>query len=353
MIIPYNRNRALVPYSRRTKVAAFPSAVAGAYGVAKYAARKIFGSKQAANATKVVSTVYAKRALKKKWKAPIKKNSKKALIKRVQRVEKKVAKLDSLHTFKKCSVGTLDPAQNVCKWADNYRCTGSDIETAFAGLRYYDPATPGTLITAALGTGTFCRQFLMNCYAQLIVKNNALIPADVIVYLAKAKQSTSTSVTSAMDGALADLGGVVKESTMIFMKDCMAEVRPYWDVKVAKKVRLQPGAEIKLTYNTGEFEYDPATFDLVSSTYNPDYKTFGWIIRTQGVLAHDKTTTTNVGTSSARVDYYLKEVYSCKYNSGGPELETILVSDGLTAMAAGPVVSQLSMRNQELALGAV
>lgn len=352
-MLPYNRRRGVIPYQRRNYyggalVGATAVAAKTAYNAGKWAVSKL---RKPWSQKKVTATIASKPADKKK---KTKRLGKKApLKKRVTQLERMVHKLDSKYTYRRIDAEQITASANLCGWNEFAKSTPSGLETAFANLRYYDPATPGTIIAAGMGTGTFSRDYNISGYSKILLRNNDLVPVDFHLYLCECKESTSNDVLSLLDGALADLSAIGKTSTTCFLSDGKSEIEPYWKYKLVKKMRLMPGGEFSSSHIIKPFDYDPTRLDVITSTYQPMSKTFSWVIRVQGTVCHDKTTTGNVGITAAALDCIVKTIYTCRYNSGGPSLTYIGTSDNLDALAAGGVVSQLSTRNQEYSLAAV
>lgn len=353
-MIPRNPNRALVPNYRRpfygpVYAGALGVAAKAAYNTGRYLVGKLRPTKYAKKA--VTSTVQQKSANKAKRFRKLKKNA--PLKKRVRNLERQVNKLDSKYVYRRVEGEQVTALKNEAGWFESVKSTPSGLESAFANLKYYDPATPGTLVTAGINSGTYSHDYRISAHSSINIRNNDLVPINVKLYLVKAKGTVSDTPLTLLDAGLVDNGGTAKTSTMIHLSDGDDMIKPYWTYKLVKDIRLMPGGEFISKYSTGEYDYDPAKFDTIAETYQPLTKTFAWVVRVQGVVAHDKTTTGNVGTIAAAADIIIKTFYSCKYNSGGASLYTIGVSDVLDTMAAGPVVSQVSMRNQEYSLAAV
>lgn len=96
------------------------------------------------------------------------------------------------HTNKFRDSTAFDSDVRECEYEDFGGLSVTGLETALSQLRYYDPATPGTLVTAPVGTGTFQREVhVTGVYHSLEIRNNYQVPCKITIYALTPKQDTS------------------------------------------------------------------------------------------------------------------------------------------------------------------
>lgn len=189
------------------------------------------------------------------------------------------------------------------------------LEAAVANLRYYNPATPGTLTTADASTGTYHRDvFFKSVYSRFDVRNNYQVPVEVSLYAVTPRLDTNITPTTAYTNGLADQGAVSSSSVQMYPTDSM-QFNDVWRIIKSKKRMLQPGSSFSLSQVMKNIKYDPSLNDSHASTYQINFKAFVWLIRVQGVTAHD-TVQDEQGFSAAGVDYSLSNIYTISYAAG-------------------------------------
>jgi hypothetical protein len=212
------------------------------------------------------------------------------------------------------------------------------IELAMAQLRYYDPATPGTYVQAAGGTGGQQKEFCFeSCYLKAKLRNNGRVPVDVMLYTVKAKQGTSITPASAYTQGLTDVGAPTATNRNVYFTDS-PQVKHLWAILKKTSVRLEPGDELVQSHAVKEFFYDPSVADSHASEYNPAYGGVAFFLQIRGVVGHDATNTTVIGAVGASVDYTVDRTFVIKYEAG-VGLEYIYSSDTGGSVTGGMICS--------------
>lgn len=278
------------------------------------------------------------------------KRRKVSIKKRVRALERKTADIMSSLSYKGVECKQLLTTVNTATYDEFAINDAGYIESVLAQLRYYDPSTPGTIITAPGATGSYERKFSIKSYLSATMKNNYQIPVDVKVYTYRCAADTGTSPTSWLDSCLADNASTTKASPLIFPTDAN-DMGDLWKLDGVKSYRLRPGATVTHGYGVPLVSYDPSEYDNHVFASQPDFKTSYIVIRLTGVVTHDSTTTTLVGLAPGGLDIIYKRVSNVRYNAGGPSMTYTYIlpnsspSQGYDTVATG-LVSQVVVDNQ-------
>lgn len=213
----------------------------------------------------------------------------------------------------------------------------AELENTLAQLRFFDSATPGTLVQASGATGTYARQYMFDVYAKLKCRNNYQVPCAVTVYTVVPKEDTSVEAYTAYTDGLVDIGGVSSTSMMVHITDSKV-FNALWKIKEFKRAVLMPGQELDVTHATGKFTYDPSVTDSETQSYQQKYKSWQFIVRVEGTLAHDSSVAGQVGFTAAGVDCCWTVKYTVKYDAGA-NLTYMYIQDNVSAFTNGALVS--------------
>lgn len=220
------------------------------------------------------------------------------------------------------------------------------LESALSGLRYYDPAVPGTLVTAAAATGTYSKEFFIDKVSTtLTVRNNYNISTDVKIYACVPKEDTSIDPVTAFSNGMADQGNPTITEPELYLTDS-DQFNRLWKIEKVISKRMHPGQEMSLTMSGGKFGYDPSLVDSHNLTYQKQYKGSSFVIRVQGTLGHDSTVTTERGLMKASVDYIVRRKVVIKYDAGVSLNDFTIDSSGLSTFTNGPQQSQRNVEQQ-------
>lgn len=199
----------------------------------------------------------------------------------------------------------------------NY-CSSVNIEAALANLRYYDPATPGTLTTADFTSGTYSKKVLIK-YAMQEVKiaNNYQSRAHVKVYAFSFKDDTSNNANGLWTAGGADnASGTITPGTLNQSPTDYTLFNQMIRTKVLFDGVLQPGSYKSFKQSNKDIEYDPSFKDTETATYSPRYKSGGILVIVKGTICHDSANAAVNGTSAAGVDVEYKQTMKILYQAG-------------------------------------
>lgn len=213
-----------------------------------------------------------------------------SLKKEVKLIKRQLNADSARHVYKGLNAYLLNFALNNSNYQTFDVVTGSLIETYMANLRYYDPSTPGTLVTAAGATGAYSRELhFKNVHGMLEIRNNYQTPCKVKVYLVQPKGDTNISPTTYYNNSIADqlIGGAGTIVTNGIYPTDLNAFTAQWRCKCIKDVNLDAGSTVVVTHNSGSFKYDPSLFDSHALEYQNKFKAFAFFVRVEGVIGHD------------------------------------------------------------------
>lgn len=216
-------------------------------------------------------------------------------------------------------------------------CSKTSLETVGAQLQYYDPSTPGTLLTADMATGTYSRQYLFKSFMGAItIRNNYQSDVDVKVYLCTPKDDTDIPPNTAWANGATDGSNATSTTIGVYPSD-FSQFRDVWNSKQLCNKSLSPGETTKVSHVEKNFLYDPSVTDAQSQLYQKLYKSFSFMIVIQGCPAHD-TSLYEVGYQQAGVDLVFHTTAVVHYDAG-VGLERVYIDNNLPNPTNGFVQS--------------
>ena len=220
-------------------------------------------------------------------------------------------------THRKMTPWTLSSAVNANGVADRSGNDTSIVENVLENLRYYDPSTPGTLITANFNTGTYQRSVHFKSVTQsMLLRNNYQSDVKVKVYLCTPKKDTNQGPSAAWTAGIADNPATIATTALLNQYPTDFQVfNDLWKVKVAVNTTLAPGESAKASHTAKDFEYDPAVVDSHALTYQRKYKSFAWLLVVSGVPSHDSALS-QIGLAQAGIDYVMNRTCIVSYDAG-------------------------------------
>lgn len=277
---------------------------------------------------------------------PVSKNGCKDICKRVKKIESDLKGVMSTLIFREWIGDQLTTSINTSAYEAITINDQTWIETAIAQMRYYDPATPGTIVVANGATGTYQRVFRVKSSVIMEGKNNYQIPVTVEIHSMACVADTGNSSYAYALTCLGDNSNLDLTSPIINLRDAR-NLGDLWKVEASKFITLLPGETFSIEKTLDYIDYDPSEYDNHTLIYQPDWKSFQFLVGVTGGIAHDKTTVTNCGLSAGGIDWVAKRQSVIRYNAGGPAMTYVYGVSALDAMAAGPIVSQVVVDNQE------
>ena len=223
----------------------------------------------------------------------------------------------------------------------------TQLETVLAQCKFFDPATPGTLVTGSLVAGTYQRNVRFeNVSSKLEVRNNFGTTVDVRIYLCKVKDDTNSTAGVAWSDGIPDGSNLsVRENIGQYPSDYDI-VKDLYNLKLAKSCTLRPGGAATVTHSTGSFEYSPSTVDTHGLEYQKEYKGFSWMVVFHGGVGHD-TVNTEITTMQCGLDMSWTDTYKVKYDAGANISFVHVVNDRDAAFTTGGVMAQTPITDNQ------
>jgi len=314
MLVRYNP-RSVAQYVRGAKRAAktgFPAAAAA------YAAKKVYGAyKSYYGGNKKKTTV--KRTTNTVTVAKKRRRKAKGLKGQVKELQRAVKAEKAIHIHR-----VRDAGQNLCATTNSSSFLSStalscnqvlQLEDALANLKYYNPANPTVLTTAAGASGSFSKDFYFTrSYHKLMVRNNYQVPCSVVLYSFRVKSDTSLSPDTVFTNGLVDVGGLANTNVLAYPTDSLLLTDMFKIDQSVSKV-LMPGQQLQIICTNKAFRYDPSLHDGHALQSLGQYGASYFGIRCEGALAHD-ITTTQVGQIRGGVDWMIDHTYEIHYDAG-------------------------------------
>lgn len=267
--------------------------------------------------------------------------SKPSLRKEVKQIKRQLNADSAKHVYKSLAKRALGSSVGLCNYSEQSINTCSNIESYIAQLRYYDPATPGTLVTASAGTGTYQRElFIKNIHSKLEFTNSYQVPIKIKVYLLKAKGDTNLTPATYYNNSCTDqvINASVDVTTRGIYPTDLNAFMAQWDCKCVKDVYLDTGSRFTVSHNTGSFKYDPSIFDTHSLEYQKKFKCATWFIRLEGAFGHDTSAAEQTSLQSG-VDVNVLTTATIMYD-GGINLDDIYIANSQsTSFTNGGVIA--------------
>ncbi len=316
-----------------------------AYRVLDYATKRA-GYEATRGAYKYAKSKFSKRKKKGQYKGRGKRPVQdRQARKDISALEKRVAKLKTLSEtslghliYRLRSTGRVLSTSNVATHTGITGNTVTTLETVLAQLRYYNPAVPGTLITASGVTAAFTHDFVFTrTFLKVTAVNNYQVPCICTIYVCVPKRDTSIAPTTAFTNGLTDAGAPTATSPLVYLTDSQ-QFQDIWRIHKSNKSVLQAGQHMSCVFTPGIYDYDPSLTDSQTDSYQPSNKGCAFVIRVEGVLGHDAVEDEQA-TIAAGVDFQLDRTFEVQYDAG-VDLTWIHISDtSNTFTTANPLIS--------------
>lgn len=231
----------------------------------------------------------------------------------------------------------INNAQNILTASNPLTATG--IENVLANMKFFDPANPSVLVTGSGAVGTYQRNVLLKTVSsKMLLRNNYQTDVDVKVYLAKVKDDTNLTVTTAWTNSVTDGSNLTAATQLGQYPTDYNQVKDLYSLSVLCKASLSPGQSITCSHSEKDIEYDSATVDSHNLEYQREYKSFQFLVVITGALGHD-TSINQQAHLQAGVDIEVKDTFVVKYNAGVNISYTHVVNNMDTAFTNAGVQS--------------
>lgn len=276
---------------------------------------------------------HAKRSRRTRTKVP--------LAKRVRTLERNQPK-QAVREVRNMDAWTHINAANQCAYSEYPAFDNALIESVLDDLPYVDRATTPALDTVDLrNQGLELNLGIRDIYSKITARNNYAIPVIADLYMLQIKNQSDIADIATMLNTADDQLQVATASTNVMTHPSDFKLfNETFKVLKHQKATLDAGDEFVMTYTRKNHSYDTEYVDDLS---NPTYYkgNIAFLLRTQGVVAHDATTDTNVGLGDGQLDVVLYRKFKLYYDGDAP-FRTINITNSLDTVAApetaGPAV---------------
>lgn len=258
----------------------------------------------------------------------------------VRRLKTKTSICDSMDAqlvYKNRQVDACIASANQSCHSEKAGVNQSLIETVLGQLRYYDPSTPGTYITADYSTGTQSKEIMLSAYSKCLVRNNYQVPAHITVYVCTPKTDTSIAPITAMTNGFTDIGVSSANTNLQAYITESPQFQDLWKVASSTKKTIQPGQTCSVSHSVKKMKYDPSLNDSHPQSYQKKSGAHVYVIRVEGEVAHD-TTADQQGFSGVGVDIVVDTKFTVHYD-GGAAINYMVLATDASAFTNGAVLS--------------
>lgn len=218
-------------------------------------------------------------------------------------------------------------------------CDTASYELVLSYLKFFDPANPGTLVTADGSSGTYQRNmYFPSVTMKTLFRNNYQTDVNLKVYLCEVRDDTDGTPTTMWSAGIANGTNLTNISELGQYPSDYDVLTDVYKLKVVLNKSLSPGESATISHSVKNIEYDPATKDTHSLSYQKEYKSFFFLPVVSGTLSHD-TVQNEQGICAAGVDYRVDYTYIAKYSAGINIKYTHVDLTGLDAFTNGAVQS--------------
>lgn len=265
----------------------------------------------------------------------------KDLKKKVNKIEKELKEDEGYMAFRYVESYQQISTVNNCVFGEYLLSNPSTIESAVVSkIPYTNTAAPATKATFDATTLNYPIRYKLNLKCKMVVRNNGLQPGWLHWKVVASNSNDSNAPLTDLSAQLTiqNLTAALTNSTThpgFYWSDCK-NIGKFWKTVSSEKCFLNPGDECTIFHNE-DFVYDPEDHDRQSESYMKKYSRF-IILRSMGVVSHDKTTTTEVGISDTRFDIVLFKTFGVKVNTD-VKFYSSYDTNNLDAQAAGAQIA--------------
>lgn len=267
-------------------------------------------------------------------------------------VKRRAAETTAVKEWRSADAGNLLAPKGVQSgWSEIVSITKSTLEGGpLLNCLMVDPQDPSVAPTAEnLAAGTYSTKVrIKSAYLRMQARNNYKVPCVYEAYIFGPIQDTSTSPVTAWTNGLSDNPGnaivaLSSTSPLVFLSDS-GNVKKLYKVLVKKRMVLQPGQELEISYTLKNGTYDNSLGDLDTATYQARLLSMSACANVKGVLGHDTTITTEFGLVAAGVDIRVDRRIIIEYPCALP-LRYVEVSNSLDTFTNNGIVSEMPQAN--------
>ena len=225
------------------------------------------------------------------------------LRKRVRNLEMKDP--NAVRTYRSVGALQFSCSPNQCAYASAQLWTSTEKEAAFVSLDFMDrAATPAQDVISPTLTTLSNKILFKNTYLKCTMANNGAIPCNVTAYWVQTKVNTNDNPKQAMTEVDDEVGITDVDTNILVFPTDLPQFSRIYKILKTEKACLRAGDQMVSKYVKKNDKYDHLSHNQHGLSY--DRGDIFCMLRCEGVLSHDKTNVTNVGSSEGTIDY---EVY--------------------------------------------
>lgn len=208
------------------------------------------------------------------------------------------------------------------------------LEACISKLLFFDPATSSTLKNVDLTSSSYSKDILIKYFqTSMELRNNYQVDCRVKVYLCEAKAATNIPAATAWTNGIADNAYDTSGSASVTDRTQVGQYptdyesfNNQWKTKVLLDTVLKSGSSAKIKHSIKDMEYDPAHADTVTDEFQREFKSFGYLIVTQGTVSHDSSVVGEVGIGETNLDCDIHTTAKIQYDAG-INVEYVVIDD--------------------------
>lgn len=265
--------------------------------------------------------------------------------KMVNRLKKVVNTNDSVFNSFTNDAATLVSGINNCAYSEFTICSPGSIETMLSKVPYTNPASAATKGEVNYTGLTIPNKWKLGVWCKWTFRNNFVKPVDICVYVVKPKNQTNQGPATAVTYGLTNMEGssAITTTNCSFYPTHSKNFVDNWKIISSQKRSLEAGDEFTVTH-AEKFTYDNEYTDTYTLSHQPKYSRFV-LVRIQGKVGHDATTTSLVGITAAQIDCVNFCKISIKYPGNAAPIQSIAQVNNLDPVVDDIVATHSGQSN--------
>lgn len=214
----------------------------------------------------------------------------------------------------------------------------SDMTAMLTKLRFFDNTLPATLKIVDMSSTATMSSFKFWMQSVAHFRNNGNVALKCVWYSFRCVQETNNTPYTWLVSDIANVNRVCTSAGVaVAITDPMVapasgyskQLNEHWKQLSFGERVVEPGEQFMITIYSPQFKYTFDEYVNETTEYSPRYNSTYLMMSVQGLIVHDNTTKTTVGTGQGVLDYVVRENRMIRYDGGFPGLVTILDSTGL------------------------
>lgn len=209
-------------------------------------------------------------------------------------------------------------------FASTFELTSSILSSILNNCPIWNPAADAERNGSFSASANVHSHIPLSIFSKLRLKNNCTAVGKIFVYCVTPKDDNSTApatwITNGfkyLTGAVPSTGTGTLPSVMWSVYD-IPDFMQYWHIAKSHSKFMAPGEELELSFGfDGQYDHVMATVED-AETYQRDFS-YSWFVILEGDIAHDGTTTSNVGLGQCTIDAVEERTVMVKYPDSNPK----------------------------------